>query len=984
MKKLVLILLICNIFLQKGFTQITTMYPIGDNYIFNWDINAGNLKIYYPGNLHLGSAQGNMLGTGNFTVEGSANVDITAKEINFKNTHIGSSDPNFKVHASTKSFKLACSINSSGITPEVPIYEKIEYGIELPDEIQEKINLFLSSNSSAANPNHPGLNPYDPQDISIEASITHTINDTRYNINTAPPFFTPQLASTITVYGFYYQEASPTADLTGWTVNNQTAYPFRVRFAPPYMGDYVITFKIVYWDNGSYHTIDLDGVSVFPDQPAGTFGFNFKGVANTSGKAIAKGYLEVGKHKRQLRHSYDKTSFFPIGMNLPELPAPPGFNWTNNPLRYTPYGYQVRRDIYLSNLANNHGNFVRIISFAEINAIETSAGGYENTWGIPNATSFGQLGNYHKNQKHMWETDQDLERCENLGVFLNFCLQIHYPLEKIDGREENWQHNAYKIELGLAEVKDFFSNPNANKFFRNKLRYAQARWGYSAAIGMWQLASEISQAGIIAGGKGPYLHDYQYYDQDHVQKLYDWQCAMTDYIKSVYPNHLTNTCYALNPFGNYSGSLGNNPACVDKSFTCSNMDIISWNYYNFDALEDINRSRFEAVSDVIYNTDNVDCGMGPVGYFIDKPLLFTEVGTNKDYYITDNSPSTQEIAQSDYIDTLDRNIDKCTDIEVHNQIWAGAMSGELGTPLEWHNNTDINALNSYFSNFNALSSFFDDIDFEAHKYRPSVSSKEELIDKGGSISVNENMDLEIFVMQNDNSGIGDLSDRGFGWVHHKNATYFNETSGFINNTCTAANPDPDQTIDLISNRTYDYKLNGFKPGNYFIEIYNTRTGSLIFSSDDNDDIHASLLNVLKLGIPHNSLYRNSTSDQVLDYAFKFYHSNLNVNDLRLSQNADSSRVFAEIHLPGNDTNYKKYFLVNFYPNPSNDIIQISSLGEEIKSTSITDLTGNIILNENSLNKYKTELSISTLATGIYFLNVKSTSGIVKIFKLVKE
>ena len=79
-----------------------------------------------------------------------------------------------------------------------------------------------------------------------------------------------------------------------------------------------------------------------------------------------------------------------------------------------------------------------------------------------------------------------------------------------------------------------------------------------------------------------------------------------------------------------------------------------------------------------------------------------------------------------------------------------------------------------------------------------------------------------------------------------------------------------------------------------------------------------------------------------------------------------------------------YQIKNFYPNPSNDIIQISSLGEEIKSTSIIDLTGNIILNENPLNKYKTELSITTLATGIYFLNVKSTSGIVKIFKLVKE
>jgi hypothetical protein len=94
------------------------------------------------------------------------------------------------------------------------------------------------------------------------------------------------------------------------------------------------------------------------------------------------------------------------------------------------------------------------------------------------------------------------------------------------------------------------------------------------------------------------------------------------------------------------------------------------------------------------------------------------------------------------------------------------MSGELGTPLEWHENTDLGALYTLFSNYNALSSFFDDIDFETHKYRPSVSTKKELIDKGGSILVNENMDLEIYVMANDNSVIGEKSDRGFGWVNH--------------------------------------------------------------------------------------------------------------------------------------------------------------------------------------------------------------------------
>ncbi len=964
--------------------QGNTMYPINDHYVTNWNINNENLNIKYPGDLYLGSAQGGMITGGSFTIEGNSDVNINAKTINFKNTHLGSTDPNFKVHASVKNMSLASNYNYANGIPQVPLYEKIEFGIELPNEIQEKIDLFLSSNTSAANPNHPGLNPYDPQDISVEATVTGTITDPRYFLNQLA--FNQSFPSSVIVYGFYFQEAAATSDLLAWTINTSTAYPFRVRMAPPFKGSYHVTFKITYRNNGSYTTIDLSGTTLDPQNnlTGSNLNLDFEGVANTSGKAIAKGYLEVGNDKRHLRHGYNKTSFFPIGMNLPELPAPPGFNWNRDPLRYTPFGYNVRRDSYLTNLAYNHGNFVRMISFAEINAIETAAGGYEDTKFVPNYTSFGQLGNYQKNQKHMWETDMDLERCENLGVFLNFCLQIHFPLEKIDdGREENWQHNAYKIELGLGEVKDFFSNTNANKFFRNKLRYAQARWGYSAAIGMWQLASEISQAGIIGiPGKGPYFYDSQYYDQDHVQKLFDWQCTMTDYIKSVYPNHLTNTCYAFNPFGNYSGSsLGNNPACVDKSFTCSKMDIISWNYYNYDALEDINRSRFDAVTNVIYNTDNVDCGLDPAGYFIDKPLLFTEVGTNKDFYFTDISPSTQEISNGDYLDTLDRNIDGCTDIEVHNQMWAGAMSGELGTPLEWHNNTDINALNTYFSNFNALSSFFDDIDFETHKYRPCVSTKKELIDKGGNIFTNQEMDLEIYVMANDNSPIFEPSDRGFGWVNHIKGNWQNQTQGFMNGAC---NGTPSVFPGFIDEESYNYKLNGFKAGNYLIDVYDTRTGDIIHSSTDNNEIHASIANILTLGIPHVDLYKNPYT-QVLDYAFKFWHASVNGNDLRIIPPQDSSNNNnTSVILPGDNDDLKKYFLVDYYPNPSTGNLTIVASGELIKSISLIDLAGKELQIVNNLNSTKIEFTLSDVATGLYHLRITSNTGISKIFKLVKQ
>ncbi len=51
--------------------------------------------------------------------------------------------------------------------------------------------------------------------------------------------------------------------------------------------------------------------------------------------------------------------------------------------------------------------------------------------------------------------------------------------------------------------------------------------------------------------------------------------------------------------------------------------------------------------------------------------------------------------------------------------------------------------------------------------------------------------------------------------------------------------------------------------------------------------------------------------QVLDYAFKFFHTSLNVNDLRVSQNADRSIGLTTIVLPGNDDNFKKVLSCKF-------------------------------------------------------------------------
>ena len=96
-----------------------------------------------------------------------------------------------------------------------------------------------------------------------------------------------------------------------------------------------------------------------------------------------------------------------------------------------------------------------------------------------------------------------------------------------------------------------------------------------------------------------------------------------------------------------------------------------------------------------------------------------------------------------------------------------------------------------------------------------------------------------------------------------------------------------------------------------------------------------------------------------------------------------SNISNNITLPGNDGNLKKYFLASMVPNPASDNISIIASGEYVNSVSIIDLSGKVMYFESSINLQKFNVNIFDLSQGAYFVNVKSYSGITKIFKLIK-
>ena len=100
-------------------------------------------------------------------------------------------------------------------------------------------------------------------------------------------------------------------------------------------------------------------------------------------------------------------------------------------------------------------------------------------------------------------------------------------------------------------------------------------------------------------------------------------------------------------------------------------------------------------------------------------------------------------------------------------------------------------------------------------------------------------------------------------------------------------------------------------------------------------------------------------------------------------------VALRVNSPLNDpdlTNNKKCLTVNktplaireqqdskwcVFPNPSTDVLRINPKGSMIQSIEISDISGRIILKQETLNTGEVQLDISNLKSGVYFVNIQS-------------
>ena len=159
-------------------------------------------------------------------------------------------------------------------------------------------------------------------------------------------------------------------------------------------------------------------------------------------------------------------------------------------------------------------------------------------WNLPlewKKTDYGryQDNNQTYNPSAMDRMDYMLEEAKKNGIYLMLALDYHGALKTepdVWGGNNYWpKHNYHQNQGGpITSSKDFFTDPEAKRLYKNRLRYLIARWGYHSNIAAWEFWNEVDNA--------------QADENIPVQDVVAWHNEMASYLKEIDPyDHIVTT-----------------------------------------------------------------------------------------------------------------------------------------------------------------------------------------------------------------------------------------------------------------------------------------------------------------------------------------------------------------------------------------------------------------------------------------------------------
>jgi hypothetical protein len=677
---------------------------------------------------------------------------------------------------------------------EVMKLKKFELGVELPASILEKVNNFVTEANVGEK-----INPYLEEEIRVVAEFTGSISTQWFsqpytyllNISIdgfyAKDFTSEMFSSEPTPANSIYFEDEEYWNLGKWT-EVPTDYPFRIRFAPPENGDWECLIKI-------YVGSDVYESNVF----------NFKVIESGS-----DGYIKAGNNGRFL--ALGGKTFIPIGCNI---------SWPETTEAFDPELSQYMKTMYngtLSPRAENYRQYYVVPRVYEKykgvmnNLIDNGANNFRTIM-YPTGTEieWEKLGNYTKRLHMAQEMDKILELAEERNAYIHWNLQIHYSFQNAAaayGCAWTWNYQTvdgetfcYRNLIGNNDPVSFFTHEDSKKFYKQRLRYILARYGYSTNISVFELFSEISNVGSTIADNSDY-----YKTGDNYLVYEDWQREMAAYIKTQHNGsiHLVTSSYA--------GAK----VIADKTFQSPNMGLSTSNIYNFNTPEFSNSFWNNEVAEKYLNDDCSDDDIDYQGYnepcgdsFNPKPLMFSETGP-VDVECTGNY------------------------IETNRNMWEGLFSGLAGT-FSWNNWYEP----ANYAIYGQMKNFVAGIDFDGGQWHPGASKRDDLpkwIYKGAFAEDMESqvVDLAYLRSGDGNFAIGVLTNKTF-----NSRNFPNFVKSCVNPVEWPIPSDTSEFPNFQSIVNADWlegvRLRDLKPDNYYINYFlPTDLSTPIHSSDGNN------------------------------------------------------------------------------------------------------------------------------------------------------
>jgi len=597
---------------------------------------------------------------------------------------------------------------------ETPVqYEKIEWGLRLPAQINNAISNWITNQERGTNLK-PSINPFDPDDIEVQAEIF------KNGIGTAAGEGLVEIIDGFFYLGYSRNTTDSDRNLWDWT-EKSSEFDFRVRYSALTSGEYNIKYTVNTKLFGVLESALSDFSVVQGDQ--------------------SKGFVSISKNKHYFV-TPDQQVFIPIGKNIwegafdcycniPDQIMEPGQTSANSVCDKC---FDTGEDDICCGLNTENrlsrykiwkkGKTVRemclpLVSYIKLHQVlEQYARSGANTVRFPVIQSsfdfeFEKINNYYDRQYQAWEFDQLVEHCSELDlrIQLNMGLQTIYqnhPYGNVNwdwfdtnvcdepGKSQAW---CYRNDLKLENPIDFFASADARNYYKKKLRYFIARWGYSKDIILIELLSEMN--GVGSGTV--YEHSAEgctyWNNPKHIPLRYDidmayrrtlssWNLEMASYIKNTleHKRHMLSVDYTGRaPMGIYTDSPDNpcGSEYLDMSWNSPDLDVICWNNYGAGA------TRFRGFAVDEYGVKGGQPGLQcdennepTVGFqATTKPVLYGENGFGDHIMSCDHTGFIKELVALPFTGHANSGMSWDEVMDTTHWLWMGSISRFLDSEV---------------------------------------------------------------------------------------------------------------------------------------------------------------------------------------------------------------------------------------------------------------------------------------------------------------